>query len=79
MGSWDVYCAICGATVQWTGVSPEELKDMAEDDRQSAVILQKEKTDWLNRFRCIGENPDSASIDKYFSLSVCVFRYCISH
>lgn len=66
MGGWDIFCAICGGPTTWVPEDQEEIDEHPEDVQKSIAILQHEDVQWLNKFRCIGENSDSASIDKYF-------------
>lgn len=42
----------------------ENFDEHSEDVQQSLRILRHEDTAWVKKFRCIGEDFDSESIDK---------------
>lgn len=68
MGGWDIFCAICGGPFSGCEYEQENFDEQPKDVQQSLRILRHEDTAWVKKFRCIGENSESESIDKYFSL-----------
>ncbi|KAH8705613.1 hypothetical protein BGW36DRAFT_435497 [Talaromyces proteolyticus] len=62
MGSFDIFCAICGATVRWFDQDMLSNNE-TEEEQKSFKLLEHEETAWINEFRCISENPNSQSAD----------------
>ena len=60
MGGWDIFCAICGGPVDDSQYEWEIFDEQPLDVQKSLRILEHEDRAWLKKFRCIGENPDSA-------------------
>jgi hypothetical protein len=71
MGSWDYYCALCGAGFTFWGVLPPKEKfkvirkmieeggmyDLTDRGEMNPIICSYESLDWLNHLRLLGQNP----------------------
>jgi hypothetical protein len=65
MGSWEIYCALCGGTFS----SDMEMDpEGTEEDYYGYDILKDYDLGWLDEVCALGFNPEASRIDNFVIL-----------